>query len=659
MCRLQSLIILFLSFLFTENLFSQNNSFELLKKELELAKHDTIRCETINQLIEIAPDGEWQKYNAELQKISLNNIKQKPTGRLLFLYLKFYAESLHNQGIIYSEQADEEKAIEYFNKSISISQKSNNELGAAMSMQSIAQIEIRKGNNAKALNLLYDCLKTFERHKDEIGIADVHLSIGDICFTQKDFKKAIEHHSISYSLYQKNNYEVAMGTISYKVGVDYFEAKDYTKALEYLQKSIDIFQSSDYGANTVAYLNIAQIFIYQKNYEKALEFVTKGLKAAEAIQNKLEIAHSYFLFSKIYMLQNKKQQAIEFAEKSLKLSQEIEHPAEINVASKHLYDLYTELNQPGKAQRVYVIYLESKKSVDNQESKNALVEQKLKYEYEKKELLSKAENEKQLAALQAEVEKRNLIKNIWLTVSAAILILVLVIAFFLYKNFKQKNIITNQKNNLLKQKLLVSQMNPHFIFNSLNAIQNYIFKQDSLKAGTYLNQFSELIRMILDFSRKDYISVESEYKLLNNYLELQKLRFENKFDYSIAIDEKIDQAHILIPPMLAQPFIENSIEHGIFHKESHGRVDVRLFFESNYLIYEIEDNGIGLEEAMKLKHKLKSSYESLATVITKERMSSMSEELNHKIEIEIIDKKTLSTGESGVKVKFIVPFKEA
>lgn len=654
---LKNKFILFLLF-FAFNLASQN-SYEVLKLQLQQAKHDTVRCETINQLIEIAPDGEWQKYNAELQKISLNNIKQKPTGRLLFLYLKYYAESLHNQGIIYSEQSNEEKAIEFFNKSISISQKSNNALGAAMSMQSIAQIEIRKGNNTKALNLLYDCLKTFEQYKDEIGIADVHLSIGDICFTQKDFKKAIEHHSISYALYQKNNYDVAMGSISYKVGVDYFEAKDYTKALDYLQKSIDIFQSSDYGANTVAYLNIAQIFIYQKNYEKALDFVTKGLKAAETIQNKLEIAHSYFLFSKIYLLQNKKQQAIEFAEKSLKLSQEIEHPIEINVVSKHLYDLYSELKQSDKAQRVYMIYLDSKKSVDNQESKNALVEQKLKYEYEKKELLSKAENEKQLVALHTEIERKNLVKNIWLAIAAAAILLVILVAFFLNKHFKQKSIITSQKNNLLKQKLLVSQMNPHFIFNSLNAIQNYIFKQDSLKAGTYLTQFSELIRMILDFSRKDYISVESEYKLLNNYLELQKLRFENKFDYSIFIDEKIDQANILIPPMLAQPFIENSIEHGIFHKDSHGKVDVRLFFEGDFLIYEIEDNGIGLEEAMKLKSKLKSSYESLATVITKERMNSMSEQFNKKIEIEIIDKKTLSDGESGVKVKFIVPFKEA
>ena len=249
-------------------------------------------------------------------------------------------------------------------------------------------------------------------------------------------------------------------------------------------------------------------------------------------------------------------------------------------------------------------------------------------------------------------------KNIWLIVFASILILLAVSAFFLYRNFKQKSIITAQKNNLLKQKLLVSQMNPHFIFNSLNAIQNYIFKQDSLKAGDYLAQFSELIRMILDYSRKDYISVEAEVKLLNTYLELQKLRFESKFDYTITIDKKINRDGIHIPPMLAQPFIENAIEHGIFYKKDKGRVDVRLFYENSFLIYEIEDDGVGMEEAMKLKNKLKSSYESLATVITKERMSSLNEQTKSNVEIEILDKKTISANNSGVKVKFIVPYKE-
>ncbi|MBK8367387.1 MAG: tetratricopeptide repeat protein [Bacteroidetes bacterium] len=649
------LIILFI--VFNVNGFSQGNTIESLKSSLNTSKNDTIRCDVLDQLIEIAADGEWQKYNEQMKQVALKNLALKPTGRLLVVYSKYYATALHNQGIIYSEQTNDDKAVEYFNKAIEVSKQSGNKNEMAISLQAIAQIDIRKGNNTKALNQLYECLKIFEETGDEIGVADVHLSIGDICYLQQEYKKAIEHHLKSRELYIKNNYEVAISTINFKIGVDYNAYKDYPKALEYLQKSIDAVENSEIGVNSVAYLNIAQIYIYQNKYDKALTYALQGLSIAEGMQNKVEMNHSHIILSRIFGSQKKYPLAISHGEDALKIGQEINHPAEITMAANQLYLIYKETNQEGKASKYHEIYIEAKNTLDNQESKNALLEQKLKYEFEKKELITKSENEKKLDALNAANEKSNLMKNIWLIVFASILILLAVSAFFLYRNFKQKSIINAQKNNLLKQKLLVSQMNPHFIFNSLNAIQNYIFKQDSLKAGDYLAQFSELIRMILDYSRKDYISVEAEVKLLNTYLELQKLRFESKFDYTITIDKKIDRDSISIPPMLAQPFIENAIEHGIFYKKDKGRVDVRLFYEDNFLIYEIEDDGVGMEEAMKLKNKLKSSYESLATIITKERMTSLNEQTKGNVEIEIVDKKTLSPENSGVKVKFIVPYK--
>jgi len=644
--------------LFSFNGFSQGNTIESLKKELQLSKNDTIRCDILDQLIEIASEGEWQKYNEQMKDLASKNLALKQSNRAVVVFSKYYARALHNQGIIFSEQSNDEKAIEYFNKSIEVSKKAGNKNEMAISLQSIAQIDIRKGNNAKALNQLYECLKIFEDEGDEIGVADVHLSIGDIAFFQRDYNKALEHHKKSNELYVKNKYNVALSTINFKIGVDYNALKDYPRALDYLQQSIEFADRSDYGVNSVTYLNIAQIYIYQNNFDKALTYAQKGLTISESMQNKIEISHSHIVLSKIFGLQKKYDLSISHAQDALKIAKEMDHPAEITMATKQLYELFRDTKQEAKANQYHQLYIESKNILDNQESKNALLEQKLKYEYEKKEIISKSENDKKLGVLKAENEKNNLLKNIWLIVFASILILLSISAFFLYRNFKQKSIINNQKNNLLKQKLLVSQMNPHFIFNSLNAIQNYIFKQDSLKAGNYLAQFSELIRMILDYSRKDYISIESEVKLLNTYLELQKLRFESKFDYEIVVDKNIDFESIQIPPMLAQPFIENAIEHGIFYKKDKGRVDVRLYFENSFLIYEIEDDGVGIEEAMKLKNKLKSSYESLATIITKERMSNLNEQTKNNIEIEILDKKTLSPSNSGVKVKFIVPFKE-
>jgi tetratricopeptide (TPR) repeat protein len=636
---------------------AQDFAVDSLKKLLTTPLNDTTRCHVLDQLIEIAPEGEWQNYNENLKQLTIKNLSRKPNGYLFRFFSKYYATAVHNEGIMYFEQSDDEKAIDCFNKSITVSRQSGNRNQMAISLQAIAQINIRKGQNTKALSELYQSLKIFEEVRDEIGIADVHLSLGDICFFQKDYKKALEHHKKSYDLYSRNDYLVAISAVCYKVGLDYYELKDYPMALFYQQKSIDIIEKADLSPNSVTYLNIAQIYVIQKKFDKATEYAQKALKISQASQNKAGICQGHVVLSKLFMNEKKYAQAAEHGEKALVMAKEIDHASEISLAAKQLYEVYTLTKQEAKAAKMHELYLEAKSNLDNQESKNALLEQKLRYEYEQKELISRTENEKKLVTLKSKSDRDNLVKNIWLMASAVIVIFIGLSAWFLYRNFKQKNIISLQKTNLLKQKLLVSQMNPHFIFNSLNAIQNYIFKQDSLKAGNYLTQFSELIRMILDFSRKDYIAVESELKLLHTYLDLQKLRFENKFDYAIVIDKTIDTEFTFIPPMLAQPFIENAIEHGIYHKREKGQLEIRLFYEENRLIYEIEDNGIGIEEAMKIKNKLRSSYQSLATIITKERMTILGEQHKTPQDIEIIDKKNNPEGGSGVKVRFSIPHK--
>lgn len=389
-----------------------------------------------------------------------------------------------------------------------------------------------------------------------------------------------------------------------------------------------------------------------------MAYALKALDIANQSQNKAGICQSHVLLSRFFVHTKDYRQAAIHGEKALAMARDIDHASELSIAARQLYDVYTLSKQDARAAKMHELYMQAKSNLDNQESKNALLEQKLRYEYEKKELLNEAETEKKLVTLRLKNERANLVKNIWILTSLLIVLLIVLITWFLYRNFRQKSLINEQKKNLLKQKLLVSQMNPHFIFNSLNAIQNYIFKQDSLKAGSYLSQFSELIRMILDFSRKDYIAIESELKLLHTYLDLQKLRFENKFDYSISVDPSIEPEFIFIPPMLAQPFIENAIEHGLFHKQEKGRLDIRLFYEESKLMYEIEDDGIGLTEAMQLKRKFKSSHESLATVITQERMSLLGEQHKSGSDIEILDKQTAPGKGQGVKVRFSVPYKQ-
>jgi len=200
----------------------------------------------------------------------------------------------------------------------------------------------------------------------------------------------------------------------------------------------------------------------------------------------------------------------------------------------------------------------------------------------------------------------------------------------------------DQQMLVLQQRLFRSQMNPHFIFNSLSSIHNYIIHEESAKAGQYLTKFSKLVRNILDCSVEEYIPLEDEISTIKNYLELQKVRYGKKLKYSIDIDEAIDTESMKIPPMLAQPIIENSIEHGIKHKESSGEIHILFKLRDSMIIFEVEDNGIGRKRAMEIMLELDKDHISLATAITRERIQVLNKKLKKKISLKILDLKNES-----------------
>jgi PAS domain S-box-containing protein len=218
-----------------------------------------------------------------------------------------------------------------------------------------------------------------------------------------------------------------------------------------------------------------------------------------------------------------------------------------------------------------------------------------------------------------------------------------------------ENKLAHEQINSLRQKVLRSQMNPHFIFNSLNAIQSYVLKNDSELAVKYLNSFAKLIRMILDSSRFDYISLKKEINILEYYLQLQQLRFGDRFSWSMDVDKKIDLDSILIPVMLAQPFIENAIEHGLQHLTTQGQVKISFVRASDSIIFKVSDNGIGREASKKLKKNNKNTTQSLSTQLFKERLFTLNKYSGRKITYDIIDVKDNDDNARGTLVIINLP----
>ena len=202
---------------------------------------------------------------------------------------------------------------------------------------------------------------------------------------------------------------------------------------------------------------------------------------------------------------------------------------------------------------------------------------------------------------------------------------------------------------------LRAQMNPHFLFNCLNSINGFIVKNNREKASEYLAKFSKLIRQVLNNSKARKISLEQELETLQLYIDMEKLRFSNEFEYVCTLDPNVETAYVEVPPMLFQPYVENSIWHGLMHKkEGMGKLSLQISRNENQLICEIEDNGIGREAAQQLKSKSASSRKSFGMSITEKRLqySSLNKTLENKVEI--IDLTTSEGIPKGTKVRIVL-----
>jgi ligand-binding sensor domain-containing protein len=210
----------------------------------------------------------------------------------------------------------------------------------------------------------------------------------------------------------------------------------------------------------------------------------------------------------------------------------------------------------------------------------------------------------------------------------------------------------------LEMKALRAQMNPHFIFNAIGAIQHYILKKDTLQANEYLARFSKLMRTFLESSRNNYTSLANEVSMLSLYISLEKLRFEDKFDYQIIVDEKLSADDIQIPSMLLQPFVENAINHGLMHKLTKGNLTISFSqTNNNALLCVIDDDGIGRQKAGQLRRARQPSHISRGGDIVQDRVKTFLESGDIAITINIIDKFDVDSTPCGTTVEVKIPYK--
>jgi ligand-binding sensor domain-containing protein/two-component sensor histidine kinase len=252
-------------------------------------------------------------------------------------------------------------------------------------------------------------------------------------------------------------------------------------------------------------------------------------------------------------------------------------------------------------------------------------------------------------------------KSWWFYTLLALLVGGILYAFYQFKlnQVKKEESLKSeyaQQIAEIEMKALRAQMNPHFIFNSLNSIQKYILKNDSFAASQYLTKFSKLIRLILDHSNQNYILLSSEAELLKLYIEIEALRFDNQFEYELVVDQPLNTETIQIPSMIIQPYVENAIWHGLLHKETKGKLTLKINqYDENNIKVVVTDNGIGRQKAYELRSKQVLKKKSYGLQITEDRISILNKTQSSKTTLKIHDLKDDNGNALGTQVELIIP----
>jgi len=548
--------------------------------------------------------------------------------------------------IYYFSKADERQIINHYG----VVMKYNDEIGYRNKAATILVImgggAYRIGKYQEALDYFnYFLTYTKDLEIPRIEKLIVSYSLGDIYYKWGEMDKAFEFYKNSVQLMDYTFVEeMALNANIYlKIGDYYLAIGQPDSALIFINKCYKLSKSIIYTRGQMKASNrLGSFYKSIGDFEKSISFYEAAYRFGYLIDSTGLFFHNTH-FNKYIDVSDETWMS------SPKAYKKFHGKLGMLEGLTNLLELYQLTNQQENAIGSLNILLNIKDDILKFQTRKELMELKLKYESENKE------QQIELLARENEIQKNKVQKSRLMLISFAGFLFLIILMSVLY--IRQNKLRVEQEKTNLQQKLLRSQMNPHFIFNSLASIQNSIINEEPVKASKYLARFSKLVRNILDSSVEEFITLEEEIITIENYLALQKIRFPEKFDYSIEVDERLDPESIYVPPMLAQPFIENAIEHGIKHKDSKGNIRVRLKLKDNKLLFEVEDDGVGREKAHEILLEQDKNHKSMATSITGERIRVLNKKLKTKISLSIEDLKDEKGEAAGTMVRFELPVK--
>ncbi len=523
--------------------------------------------------------------------------------------------------------------------------------GLAKAYGSIGIVFSEQSNYARALQYHLKAVKIYEEINDDERSARIYNNIGIVYQAQQDDFKALDYFLKAYKIQQKNN-DRTIGITLTNIGNSYLKQKNFPKALEYYTTAK---QNLDKHPNPRAlgelYNNLGLYYQANNKPELAIQNWNSAIPVFGSIADKFGVADTYLYLGQLFFQQNNYDEALASATNALNLAKELNVLEQIAASQKLLSTIYARQNNTEKALLHFQLFSQAKDSLYSHESIRKSVQAEMNFEFEKREVLQKKELEKR-ELLFKEASKRHNMQTFFVVLFVLLLV---GIGFLIYNRMQLKKTLTLQKELAeYEQKALHLQMNPHFVFNCLGSISSFIVQNGTDSAIKYLSKFSKLMRLTLEYSKEALIPIDKEIESLQNYLELEQLRFNNKFDFKITKSDAIED-DMALPPLLLQPFVENAIIHGLIPKKENGQITIDFSIQNQSLICTIMDNGVGFNKSQELKENLVSVHKSMALDITKKRLEMMEAITSKASHVEINELKDENNDSNGTKVVLNLP----
>lgn len=576
------------------------------------------------------------------------------------------AMACNELGVLFYQKGEYVTAISWYKTALSIDKELGSRKDMAMRLNNIGQANSAMGNFSLALDYLREALEIDRESGDSARIAIRLNNIGIVYFKFEQFQKSLEFFLEAWKIDSLRGDSTFYSVRYNNIGKVHLSAGHYAEAERFFRLALESDKAMGNERDmAIRYSNLGQTYSGAGNNNKALDYFQKALEIDSKFAYKPGMASDLYYIGLCFKKLGRSKDAGEYFEMAEKEALKIEYSDVLIQVYNELAGLEESRGNTIRALEYYKKWALLKDSIFNADSRKKLADFQSYYESEKREkefeMLQKEKEISQISLEQKEDEIKNQrISTLWFITGLVLIIVVILFIYFIrIQREKKKQINLKQQLNLYMQKALIQQMNPHFFFNTLNSIQYYILKNDKVTSNKYLSMFARLMRTTLNNSQHESISLSDELEALKTYIELEQLRFVNKFDYEINIDKEIDVNIITLPPFILQPYVENAIWHGLMQMESdkHGMLTLQISRDVNSLLCAIEDNGIGREKAEELSRNT-GKHTSLGTRITETRIDLINQLYNSKLDVVYRDLYDGSGNSKGTRVEITIGLDE-